>query len=579
MSSDLEESPLVDDGLPQFESSSVSSSIAYYRSSILKLFLAPGLGGFLFGYDIGGTSYVILRLQQLSQGLPLSLQDNPLKTGWFVAAPSAGALLGTAAIVYLDNPSKDSSTTTSNPQSFFEQNLLSQPIGRRTELFCAGLLYLCGGFLQFESPLLFQNWAFAFVIVGRWIYGAGIGFAMHGGPTYLAETTPPSIRGMVVGAKEIAIVLGILSGYAMGDKLCQNNSSSINGEDASDENHQWTYVYGATCIIALAMIAGSRIIPESPRYLVATNTRLLLGDTVNDDTTQEQRDELSAQVLESLRFVWKPLAAQEEHTNLLEAQKNQTQEASASSSSDSSKPSLRSLLWDPKFRPALTAGLGLVLLQQITGQPSVLSYATPILAKVPGMSSSASVLLAIFKVLATSISVGLVEGYGRKTLLLVGCSMMLGALVVLVFAFQENSTTSQQEEEDHHEASATAGTLDAKSLGALIGLFSYIAGYQIGFGPISWLMISEVFPQSVRGTAVALAVQLNFAGNAIVQLAVPILEQQLGMSKTFLLFGGLTAYSLHFVQQHVPETKGLSLEEIEAVLAKRVEDEERVQLL
>lgn len=222
---------------------------------------------------------------------------------------------------------------------------------------------------------------------------------------------------------------------------------------------------------------------------------------------------------------------------------------------------MASLFSNPSFRPALQAGLGLVFLQQITGQPSVLSYATPILARVPGLSSSSSVLLALFKVLATSVSVVLVEKNGRKILLTIGCSLMLVALLVLTFAFQDDNDDNENDNETE------TGTIDTRSLFVIGGMFTYIAGYQIGFGPISWLMISEVFPQSIRGTAVALAVQTNFALNAVVQFLVPILQSELGLSSTFLLFGCLTAYSLYFIQQNVPETKGLTLEEIEEKLS------------
>ncbi len=86
---------------------------------------------------------------------------------------------------------------------------------------------------------------------------------------------------------------------------------------------------------------------------------------------------------------------------------------------------------------------------------------------------------------------------------------------------------------------------------------------KVGFGPITWLIISEIFPQAIRGPAVALAVQTNFFLNAVVQFGVPLLEQQFGLSVMFGIFGLLTAYSIYFVATYVLETKGLTLEEIE----------------
>lgn len=380
---------------------------------------------------------------------------------------------------------------------------------------------------------------------------------MHGGPTYLAETTPPSVRGMVVGGKEIAIVLGILTGYVAGNALCHENDGGDSSGGGSSSK-EWAYVYAATVLGAIAMIGCTSFLPESARYLVsqAGSSPAFCGD---DDEDDESVRRLSAEVLESLQFVWKPARAREEHGALMEVF-YRTRKAAGGNENEGETPMVPRLCPpDPSVVPALRAGLGLVVLQQITGQPSVLSYATPILARVPGLSASSSVLLAVFKVLATTVSVVLVERNGRKTLLTVGCSLMLAALLVLAFAFAEPQTPNEGPSEAPN---------DARSVLSLLGMFAYIAGYQIGFGPITWLMISEVFPQSVRGKAVALAVQVNFALNALVQFLVPVLRESLGMSGTFAVFGVLAAYSLCFVRNSVPETKGMTLEEIEESFAE-----------
>ena len=540
--------------------------LEYYWSSILWLFLAPAVGGYLFGYDIGGTSFAIVQLaSEEYESSPLSLSDAPLKTGWFVSAPSVGALLGTAFIIYVENYQKQSEIDGKTSKSSWNWQkirnaLIPAAIGRRDELRYAGILYFLGGLIQFAASVVANregdnvNWLlpFAIVSVGRWIYGAAIGFAMHGGPTYLAETTPPNVRGMVVGAKEIAIVVGILSGYWVGDHFCSAmgtiDENQTDGTSSFLYPNGWAQVYGCTMLGAIAMILFSSIIPESPRYMASTSE-------------ENKSKDISSDVLESLKFVWKPKRAEEEHRRLMDLLVTQNDQKSGECDKESlrSSSSVASLFSDPSFKPALKAGLGLVILQQITGQPSVLSYATPILAKVPSLSSNASVFLALFKVVATSVSVVLVERNGRKILLTIGCSLMLAALMVLSVAFREESSSNDADTiEDDNDS-----TIDAKSLFVIGGMFAYIAGYQIGFGPISWLMISEVFPQSIRGTAVALAVQTNFALNAVVQFLVPVLRSEIGLSSTFLLFGCLTAYSLWFIEQSVPETKGLTLEEIE----------------
>merc|ERR1712224_852985 len=100
-------------------------------------------------------------------------------------------------------------------------------------------------------------------------------------------------------------------------------------------------------------------------------------------------------------------------------------------------------------------------------------------------------------------------------------------------------------------------------------MFVYIGGYQVGFGPIAWLIISEVFPLEVRGQAVSVAVLSNFFWNLVVSFVIPTELAQLGNVPTFGIFAALTALSLLFVYRHVPETKGLSLEEIEALFREK----------
>ena len=203
----------------------------------------------------------------------------------------------------------------------------------------------------------------------------------------------------------------------------------------------------------------------------------------------------------------------------------------------------------------MVAGIGLVVLQQITGQPSVLSYATGIFRDA-GLSDASSILVAAFKLVATLGSASLVEKCGRKKLLYTGNALMLGALVILALSFQSGGAASGA------AAGATSSRKFAETL-ILFAMFVYIGGYQLGFGPISWAFLSECFPLSVRGQAMAVAVQMNFLFNAVVQLLVPVLEGLVGLNVTFGIFAVLTAYSIYFVKTFVVETKGLSLEQIE----------------
>ena len=216
-------------------------------------------------------------------------------------------------------------------------------------------------------------------------------------------------------------------------------------------------------------------------------------------------------------------------------------------------------------RRALVAGLGLVTLQQVTGQPSILYYASSIFDDA-GMAAYAAVLTGSFKLVMTLLSVVVVDKYGRRWLLLVGVSIMLFALAVMVGAFWGNSGD---------------GGLNGRTVAIILGMFLYIGGYQVSFGPISWLLISEIFPLDVRDQAISVAVFTNFAWNVLVSFLYPVIVdgfasafgEHYKLSAAFSIFFVLTAYSLHFIKKHVPETKGMTLEQIDAFLKSKKEME------
>ena len=452
----------------------------------------------------------------------VSVQAAPLKTGWIVSSPAAGALLGTAILLYLDKSKSPSPSL--NPSRLRK----IPPLGRRQELRYAGLFYCAGAVLEWVAPYSNSSsgrgttipWSWSYLLplillsVGRWVYGLGIGFAMHGGPTYLAETTPASIRGRVVGGKELAIVLGMVSGYTTGALFCRTTLTSTSEEDAAPEttmNNSWSNVYGSTIVLSLLMIVCSYKIPESARWLISQppahrRTRNHTTEEENEEEdddffvedTEEQR--IAAEVLQALEFVWKPyrvgpeyealmaIRRQRRNTNTMRSSGGSNHDddehateadATAAATNQGPPPPAHNSIWHKSYRPAVRAGLGLVCLQQITGQPSVLSYATPILAEVPGLSTNSSVVLALFKVLATSLSVALVETRGRKTLLYLGCSLMTLALLVLTFVpFENNDNTNEN-------------TMYNTTLGQSEGL--NVQSYLILFGMVRYIVISNSF--------------------------------------------------------------------------------------
>ena len=455
----------------------------YDRLAVARIFFFPALGGLLFGYDIGATSYVLTQLQSAKfsgvSWYDLVARSSALQ-GLVTSGGVGGAFVG-ASIVFK----------------------VADDLGRRRELLLGAALYVLGAACEFLGGGVgpYESGAgdgLFLLVLGRFVYGVGCGFVMHGAPSYIAEMSPAAIRGTLVSLKEAAIVVGICLGYGLGFALREAPGG-------------WRYTYAASIPLALLLYWGAYALPPSARWL-----------SLKGEAAVAELDD------------------------------------GGGGGGDDARGEPRSLL-DAKYRRALTAGLGVVLLQQLTGQPSVLYYASTIF-DAAGIGTVATVFVGVFKLFATLFAVVTVDRRGRRELLFVGVGSMFLALAALALAFYDFDPS---------------GGFSAQK-GAIVGLiFVYIAGYQVGFGPIAWLLISEVFPLEVRGQAVALAVQANFASNMLVSFLFPVaqtgLKALLGstwyLTVLFGIFAVLDLYALHFINRNVPETKGMTLEEIERFLA------------
>jgi len=485
---------------------------------VLRIFVFPALGGLLFGYDIGSTSYVSGQLMdEHNSGTTWhgEVDGNALLQGAITSSGVGGALAGSMLVFKV-----------------------TEALGTRREMLLASILFAIGAFIEAlaATSTFSANLGIGVLLLGRWTYGIGCGFAMHGAPSYIGEMSPPAIRGALVSLKEGMIVFGMLLGYGMGFALL-------------DTPGGWRYTYGVAMGPAVVMFLGVAALPSPPRWLLARGEH--------------------AAAREAAAFVY-PGSPSEGDRVLAEAAASVRDEELASArrrDNGGTASKQKAPLFTAKNRRALVAGLGVVTLQQVTGQPSVLYYAAGIFQEA-GISSYAAVLTGAFKLLATLGSVVVVDNYGRRWLLLVGISVMLVALVVMCGAFYGYETSDDDGDDDDEKGFTTrTGTIVA-------GMFLYIGGYQISFGPIAWLLISEIFATDVRDSAIAVAVQCNFGWNLIVTFSYPSIVSGLALlvgddrkyTAAFGIFGFLTAYSLWFVYFNVPETKGLSLEDIERFL-------------
>jgi len=390
----------------------------------------------------------------------------------------------------------------------FVSGPLADWFGRRTMLRVATCVFVVASLLAAFS----EN--FATLIVARLFSGFGVGAVLITAPMYIAELSPSAWRGRMVSSNQLFIVLGGLFAYV---------SNYLVIRLGGDADGNWRWMLGLGVAPAIPYFFALLAVPESPRWLAMhgqlPQARRVLARLAG---TERADRELEA-VLESL-----------EH------------EASRM------KPALREIL-NPALRNVLAIGLLIGVLQQITGINSVLAYAVVIFERA-GAGANASfmqtVLVGLVNVTFTMLALLLIDRVGRRPLLMFGC-LGIGAFMLLAaYGFQVEDKT-------------LSSTL------VLVGILGFIASFAFSLGPGLWVLLSEIFPNRVRGLAISCVGFVNSTVCVLVQFVFPWELENLGNSKTFLIYGVLALAGIAFIWRVVPETRGRSLEELENALVRR----------
>jgi sugar porter (SP) family MFS transporter len=323
---------------------------------------------------------------------------------------------------------------------------------------------------------------------------------------YLSEMSPPRSRGIMTSLNQVALTLGILVAYGV-DYLFTPTSN-------------WRAMFAVGLIFGTILLVGMIYMPESPRWLIGKH-RKGEAETV-------------------LRKVRGTAAVQDE---IQETEQTITAEQGGGG---------LAALEAPALRTPLIIGVGLAILQQVTGINTVIYYAPTIFQAAGFTSASASIAatagVGAVNLLVTIIAAFLVDRLGRRPLLLTSLAGMVLGLLVLGLAFIASN-------------GSTGGAIGAVTV---ISLMIYIAAFAIGLGPVFWLLIAEIYPLKVRATAMSLATVANWTANFLVAATFLSFVNQIGEGETFLLFAAVGVYAWYFVFRRVPETKGKSLEEIQA---------------
>ncbi len=348
--------------------------------------------------------------------------------------------------------------------------------------------------------------AFAFLIVMRFVIGLAVGSSSMVVPLYISEVAPPRVRGALVSFNQLAVTIGILVSYLVDYGL--------------SDSQNWRLMFGLAAVPAVLLFVGMLTQAESPHWLI-----------------MKGREDEARTVLQRVR------APEHDIDGEIEDVRELSQRES----------SYRELL-KPAVRRALSVGVMLAIFQQITGINTVLYYA-PTLLHDAGLGTSASLLAnvgnGIVNVGMTIVAIWLVDRVGRRVLLLVGTTGMAVALTVIATVFAIGG-------DQLHSGAAVV---------AIVALAVYTGSFAIGLGPVFWLLISELYPGTIRGKAMSVATIANWTANFVVTVSFLTLLNAITNAGTFYLFAFLTLVALVYFAKRVPETRNLSLPEIERQLA------------
>lgn len=358
-------------------------------------------------------------------------------------------------------------------------------------------------------------------ILARLVGGIAIGLAADLSPMYIAEVAPTHIRGKLVTLNQLTIVIGILGAQIVNMLIAEPVAAEATATDILNSwNGQsgWRWMFWAVCIPSGIFFLLSMFIPESPRWLVSAG-----------------QNEQAQKVLTSI-------GGTEYAKSELESY------AKANTSAQSEKGAL-SLLFSSKMRNVLVIGIVIAMFQQWSGTNVIFNYAQEIFqAAGYGISDVLMniVVTGIANLIFTFVAIYTVERLGRKTLMLIGSLGLAGIYTLLGLSY----------------------FFEFKGFIMIVFVVLAIGFYAMSLGPITWVLLSEIFPNKVRGVAMAVCTAALWIASFLLTYTFPFLNSGLGTGGTFMLYAAICFFGFIFVLRRIPETKGKSLENIEKELIK-----------
>lgn len=392
---------------------------------------------------------------------------------------------------------------------------LADMIGRRTVMILAALLFVVGALVQGITE------AHAVFVIARFAGGMAVGAASVLSPLYISEVAPANIRGRLSTVQQVMIITGLTAAFLVNYFLAQTAGNSL-GE--LGELPAWRWMYLAQAVPAVVFLVALFFIPESPRYLIsrgriddarAVLTRLL-GTSEADRKVGEIQASFSADHRPSFRDVAAPGTV---------------------------------------FRPIVWAGIMLATFQQFVGI-NIIFYYGETLWKLAGISEEVAlernIISGLVSIAAVLAALAVIDKIGRKPLLLIGSAGMAVTLGAMAWAF----SGAQEDATGNLILGETAGYV------ALVAANLYVIFFNFSWGPVMWVMLGEMFPNQMRGSALAVAGLAQWGANYLVVQSFPAMADGIGLAATYSLYTVSAVISIFLVHKFIVETKGKELEEM-----------------
>lgn len=515
-------------------------------SPVLLYTIIVSLGGFIFGFDasvISGTANFLVN--------EFKLDD--IQLGFVFSAPTLGAIIATLSA-----------------------GVLSDMLGRRSLLRIIAFLYLISAIASAMAP------NYEMLVLARFVGGLAFCSLMIA-PMYIAEISQPEKRGKMVSINQLNIVVGFSAAYFANYYLLQASQAPSDFiSSLGIDTNTWRWMLGLEILPALVWFTLLLFIPRSPRWLAL-----------------KHKDEEAELVLKKLHGMDTTHSFKEEITEIRESLNNK----------DTSLVASLKFLFGSKMRFALTIGIIVGIAQQITGINAVFFYA-PSIFEQSGVGTNAAfaqaILVGLINVIFTIIAMYFIDKWGRKPLLIVGLTGVVISMSCISYGFNQatyklddssltalevkhpNIPSLREVEEitfksdvefknklilllgqntfNNVQSEILSLASKMNSLLILLGILGFVASFAVSLGPVMWVMFSEIFPNHIRGIAISFVGVINSIVSFCVTLVFPWQLANLGAAIVFFSYGAFALIALILVFKLFPETKGKTLEQLEAEL-------------